>query len=120
LRSVLVLVACLYTPFLFFSRRAYTVQVVRKDGHTSEFECPPDSTILDAAEEAGIDDLPYSCRAGACAACAGKVQQGTVDQGGQAFLDEDQQKKGYCLTCVAYPTSDVVLKSHAEGELLTV
>jgi ferredoxin len=92
--------------------------VVRKNGETSEFECPPDATILDAAEEAGVDDLPYSCRAGACAACAGKISRGTVDQGDQAFLTEQQKKEGYCLTCVSYPTSDVVLETHVEAEVL--
>ncbi len=86
---------------------------------TATFECPPDSTILDAAEEAGIEDLPYSCRAGACAACAGKIQKGTVDQAGQAFLDEDQVKNGYCLTCVSYPTEDVVVHTAVEKELLS-
>ena len=78
-----------------------TITLKTPEGETETFECDEDTNILDALEEAGIDH-PSSCRAGACSSCAMKIEEGTVDQEEQSFLDDDQIPIKFCIQLIEF------------------
>lgn len=87
----------------------YTVTFVDKD---RTIEVPADKSILEAAEEHGID-LPYQCRMGVCGVCCGlRINGNEVEQTEGMFLSESEKEEGYVLTCIAKPLSDLEIETN--------
>ena len=71
---------------------SFTITMIGKESEQT-FTCAGDQYILDAAEEAGVE-LPYSCRAGACSTCAGKVVAGDLDQSCLLYTSPSPRDRG--------------------------
>ena len=69
--------------------------------------------VLDAAIEAGLD-VPYSCKAGVCCTCRGKVLQGSVHMDKNFTLSQAECDQGFVLTCQARATSADLVVSYDE------
>lgn len=75
-----------------------------------------DRYVLHQAEEQGYE-LPFSCRNGACTACAVKVLSGEIYQPEAMGLSPELQKQGYALLCVSYAQSDLEVETQDEDEV---
>ncbi len=72
-------------------------------------DVPAGLTVLDAAEDAGVD-IPSDCRSGVCGQCKCKLVSGTVAMDSHDALSKSDRAAGLILACQARPTSpDVVV-----------
>jgi ferredoxin len=88
----------------------------RQKGTWHTVKVPDDRYILQCAENQGVD-LPFSCRNGACTACAVRVLSGELHQPEAMGLSPDLRAKGYALLCVSYPRSELVVETQDEDEV---
>ncbi len=102
-------------PVATRASKQQAVQVrVTLQGRDIQFAMDLDgSTVLDAAEEAGLD-LPYSCRGGVCSTCRTRVLQGSVDMLENTSLDDWEVENGYVLACQAVPSTSTLHISYDE------
>ncbi|SOF01066.1 NAD(P)H-flavin reductase [Burkholderia sp. OK233] len=80
--------------------------LVKFEPSNVELPCDGDVTLLETALAAGYFPK-HSCRRGECRSCETRIVSGEVRyEGGRA---PDGLMADHCLTCLAIPTSDVVL-----------
>ncbi|WP_417321072.1 CDP-6-deoxy-delta-3,4-glucoseen reductase [Emcibacter sp.] len=76
-----------------------------------QFTVQEGTSILEAGHDADIA-LPYSCRAGACRTCRGRIVEGQIDHGHvhPTYLPLEEREQGYALLCQAQPLSNLVIE----------
>lgn len=81
---------------------------LHRDG--ASFDLPPDTSVLQAAELAGLQ-VASSCRNGTCRTCICQLIDGDVFYRIEwPGLSLDEKRDGLILACVAYPLSDIVIE----------
>lgn len=103
---------------------AKTYKVTIRDKKTNQEyvqQVPEDRYIYfhyeDQEVELPIINRVRMCRQGCCTICTAKVVEGKVKMDAPLGLLKEFRSKGYALTCVAYPRSDLVLELQDEDEM---
>ena len=72
------------------------------DGVSHTVTAYPGQILLEALEDAGLSP-PYSCRAGACASCICKLEEGEVEMLENHVLDQGELDEQWILGCQSVP-----------------
>jgi CDP-4-dehydro-6-deoxyglucose reductase len=82
-------------------------QITLKNGKS--FSCDVNSTIFEASSNNGMT-LDHSCLNARCRSCAVQILSGTtVDKVHDLVLSTEEKTNNWILSCIAIPTSDLVL-----------
>ncbi len=82
------------------------------------FDCTPPETVLDVLLREGCD-IPFSCRKGICFTCIMQAVDGEVPAAAQTGLKGTLRAKGYFLSCMYRPDTDVTVAAAADAAIFT-
>jgi ferredoxin-NADP reductase len=82
-----------------------TVRFLRSD---RVIEAEPGTTLLEAAENAGVA-IPFECRSGICGQCRTRLASGRVAMDAEDALTSADRDRGLILMCQAHPVGDVTV-----------
>jgi ferredoxin len=99
------------------STRNHQIKIYNRKTETYyQVTVPSDRYILNSTEDCGLE-RPFSCRNGACTACAVLVKSGHLHQPEAMGLSPRLQSQGYALLCVSYACSDLEVETQDEDEV---
>ncbi|WP_258341233.1 ferredoxin--NADP reductase [Saccharopolyspora gregorii] len=84
---------------------------VEIDGDRHRLDWPRRQRLLDLLLDRGID-APFSCRQGACSACACRITAGEVSMERNDILEQQDLDDGIVLACQSFPVTDEVHVSY--------
>jgi glycine betaine catabolism B len=87
---------------------APSVATVRFERSGCEVRCGPGTTVLSAAQEAGVR-LPSSCAEGMCGTCKSTLLSGRVDMNHQGGIRPREIAADKFLPCCSTPDGDIVV-----------
>lgn len=80
---------------------------VSLDGSRHRLTWPAGTRLLDLLLDNGVG-VPYSCREGACSACACRLVSGEVKMLNNEVLEQEDLDDGIILACQSLPVTDLV------------
>lgn len=85
--------------------------IARLEANGQQFDAWSSQPLLASLEQGGMD-WPSSCRNGTCRTCIAQLVHGAVRYDIEwPGLSAEEKVEGYVLPCVAFPCSDLVLRS---------
>ena len=93
---------------------------IRLAGSETDFDCPPDDTIMRAAVRAGVG-FPYQCNVGSCGTCRFELVEGEVEHErvDPPAWNERDRKRGRYIGCQARALTNCTIKVALDPACLT-
>lgn len=89
---------------------AATIFLATTEPEAAQFDAWSNQPLLTSLEQGGID-WPSACRNGTCRTCIGQLLRGQVRYEIEwPGLSAEEKEQGYTLPCVAYPSSELLLR----------
>ncbi len=75
------------------------------EGETHQIAIPPQTTVLEACLDAGLD-APFMCEAGVCSTCRALLSKGAVTMANDHSLSDNEKAEGFILCCQSLPKTE--------------